>query len=645
MRRLTRYAFCLSILAASASMLLTSCQIPKEAVKAMPKYVRVEKQDGRYWFVRGGDRFVSLGINVVQPSDSTQPADGRIYNVLPNYSNNVAAWAQDAVARLKTWRFTTVGAWSHEHLYTQAPVYHTRIVNFGEWGNNDSRLIDVFSETYAAALDRAAVKEVAPHATNEYLIGYFANNELPWYGERGWPTSADVSLLSRYMLLPEKGAGKVRLIEFLRDYYTNSIDALKNEWETEAASFDDLAKKRRMAAKVPQAKKVFVQWSGLVAEQYFKLCAEMIKKYDTNHLFLGSRFAERAQEPVMAACGKYADVVSLNHYRRTGIPDILQIGTISALAGKPVMITEFSFRAMENSSGCPNSKGADVTVQTQADRARAFRNYATTVLAQPYIMGYDWFMYHDQPPSGRFDGEDSNYGLLDIHDQPYTELLNAITEINGRAIELHAQSAQAAPAYNPLVLCDYRDITLAGADQPLKSPIVFSDATSGYDLWGDFKAGSSVEVEPTGENTLLIKVNPGSGWGCGITFKPVDSLAPQEDGSVNLLGGSKVLVSIKAPDGSRIGLGFNESGTGPMESQTFAGFGQADGEAYTHPDRTVSNGTDPLAFRLLDMQPGAQYGNQRGNKRIDTDAIKSINLFFPGGQKPFEAEFKTIQIE
>jgi len=53
-------------------------------------------------------------------------------------------------------------------------------------------------------------------------------------------------------------------------------------------------------------------------------------------------------------------------------------------------------------------------------------------LAQiPYVVGADWFQYYDEPTHGRFDGEDYNFGLVDIHDQPYKPLTAA-----ARALDL-----------------------------------------------------------------------------------------------------------------------------------------------------------------------------------------------------------------
>jgi hypothetical protein len=83
-----------------------------------------------------------------------------------------------------------------------------------------------------------------------------------------------------------------------------------------------------------------------------------------------------------------------------------------------------------------------MTVATQAERARGAARAAKMLAAMPNVIGLHWFQYADEPPGGRMDGEDYNFGLVDIDDRPYEALLDALRESNrlalrkpGRAIE------------------------------------------------------------------------------------------------------------------------------------------------------------------------------------------------------------------
>ena len=50
------------------------------------------------------------------------------------------------------------------------------------------------------------------------------------------------------------------------------------------------------------------------------------------------------------------------------------------------------------------------------------------LLATDWVVGQHWFEHADEPPAGRFDGEDSNFGLVDNDDEPYP-LLTAVSKV------------------------------------------------------------------------------------------------------------------------------------------------------------------------------------------------------------------------
>lgn len=174
----------------------------------------------------------------------------------------------------------------------------------------------------------------------------------------------------------------------------------------------------------------------LVSKRYFKVCHDAIRKHDPNHLILGCRFAFRPPDEVLKGCVGHVDVVSVNNYGWE--PPLEDLRAINRLTGLPVMITEFSFKARD--SGLPNTRGAGTPLATQGDRAERFENYVVKILSEPYVVGYHWFQYSDQPAQGRFDGENSNFGLVNIEDEPWVILVTRVTSVNLRAELIHAES-------------------------------------------------------------------------------------------------------------------------------------------------------------------------------------------------------------
>jgi len=152
---------------------------------------------------------------------------------------------------------------------------------------------------------------------------------------------------------------------------------------------------------------------------------------------IGSRFGCQPHPNVIAAAGRYVDVVSFNCY------DFDPSVSIDAYAagGKPCLISEFSFRG--DDSGLPNTSGGGPRVASQAERAQCFERYVTAALRKPAVVGYHWFEHADQPAEGRFDGENSNFGTVTIEDEVYTELTEAMTRVNAAAEQIHAQAAGA----------------------------------------------------------------------------------------------------------------------------------------------------------------------------------------------------------
>jgi hypothetical protein len=82
----------------------------------------------------------------------------------------------------------------------------------------------------------------------------------------------------------------------------------------------------------------------------------------------------------------------------------------------------------------PNLRGAGIPVATQTERAEAYERYTTQALSLPFVVGLHWFQYTDQPFQSRaHDGENSNYGLVTIEDEPYVTLVEKMRQVNAQA--------------------------------------------------------------------------------------------------------------------------------------------------------------------------------------------------------------------
>ena len=398
-------------------------------------YFRVEQRSGVWWFVNpSGQLLISAGVdNVSYRGDvirgtTDHPYSENIRKLYPSQD----AWANAEIQRLRSWGFNNLGAWTTPFLWKYGMPYTVILDIAARSGGNWLKGIppDVYSPQFEVTARKIAEEECAPRAQDPNLLGYFSDNELRW----GPDWRGKQNMLTTYLNLPSTAPGRQHAIAFLRKKYSGSIQQLNQAWGVQATSFDDL--RSEPATKAFRADNA--EFLGMVARQYFEICSHAIHAADSNHLYLGAKFAGMPPDPVLQASSA-ADVVSVDIYTSDPRPIVRHIFSVTH---RPILVAEFAFRA-EN-SGLPNTQGAGPKVPDQAARARAYKNFVTELESLPEAVGYQWFEWCDEPKQGRFDGENSNYGLVNIEDNPYTQFVTKVKAANREAISVHRKQMKKA---------------------------------------------------------------------------------------------------------------------------------------------------------------------------------------------------------
>ncbi len=423
---------------------------------------RLEHDNGRWCFVTpAGGAFLSFGVNhITWSGDRVQHGSRRPYNeaVTEKYGD-IETWASAVTARLTGWQFNTAGGWSNDVFRTRLP--HTPILSLsrGLWAHHwaDGGVPDFFGAEFADYVEERAAKTVPSYAGDPMVLGYFIDNELPWAPDHnGTP-----ELFDGYCAMPAGSPGKSRFVEFFRGRYAEPAQ-FNTVWAPAVEAWPDLNPLDKIkAVDKAKAKTDREDFTLLVARTFFKRTTQAIHKHDPGRLILGCRFIPQSvPRVVVQACGEYCDVVSVNFYetawggtvffaiRASSIDRMPRDGDLSAYyeAGKkPVMVSEFSFRARD--SGLPNTWppgwAVQPVVETQRDRAKKYEHYVMQWFAEPWFVGAHWFEHADEPKEGRAgDGENGNYGLVTIEDEPYHEFVSAVTQVIPRAWEAHAQEKE-----------------------------------------------------------------------------------------------------------------------------------------------------------------------------------------------------------
>jgi len=399
-------------------------------------FFRVEEIRGVWWFITPeGNAFLSKGVNHVSYTADFAPTLGYspYGRVAEAKYGSAPKWAQAAAQRLWHWGFNTIGAWSSAEMFQQQMPY-TLILNLAARAGADwqkGRVADVFSPQFKKAVWEQAERLCRPRAQDPFLLGYFTDNELRW----GPDWRSRKTLLEEFLALPPETPGKQAFLRLAQARY-GSIQAFNQAWGTQFRDFKEVAQQTSLPLGSEAAQTLQREFLYEYARTYFQVCHEAIRAADPHHLILGCRFAFHPGQEVVEAMKGFVDVVSINNYDFR--PPVETFQRLHRTTGRPLLLTEFSFKAMD--SGLPNTRGAGRPVPTQRDRADRFEEYVTALMRLPFMVGFHWFEFCDEPAEGRFDGENSNYGLVNIKDEPWEVLVERMARVNPTLEALHASA-------------------------------------------------------------------------------------------------------------------------------------------------------------------------------------------------------------
>ncbi len=380
-------------------------------------FFRVEKIDGRWWFVDPeGHLFFSTSSTGMGSGGGDSRLQGRedYFAVMPPveaspasnrrprtgfYSWNLARrhgdaantkWIDLAVRRMEAWGLNTIGNWSDSRLWDSRKKAYQ--VNMRGWGMGAGYLgmPDVYSDEWVKLVDKEAAEQCAPRKSDPWLLGYFVANEPPWEGRESL------------------------VVDIILDRPPSAI-------QREAKAF--LA-----AGDTSERRKQFIYKAF---ERFLEVINAAIKRHDPNHLNLGLRFGGGVPPAEMLKASKAFDVYSMNVYSTAVNPKVMD--QIYQATGLPIIVGEFHFGVPERGLAA-----GLVQVRDQAERALAYRYYVEQAASHPAFIGSSWFQWVDQPTTGRMDGENYNIGLVDVMDRPYPGMVEAMKTTHRRLQAIHS---------------------------------------------------------------------------------------------------------------------------------------------------------------------------------------------------------------
>jgi agarase len=402
-------------------------------------YFRTQDRDGRWYLVTpDGHPFYSTGVDHVTASPDVDQTTGQCpycEAVAAQYPST-AAWATATVAQLRSWGFNSLGAFTDDATFATQMPYSVQL----SMASGD----DWFAKSFVSHAKAVAAAQVAPLADDPNLIGYYTDSELHW-GPDGSDTAP---VLDNYLALPVGSPG------------------------------------RTVAEKYAHDPNGFV---SALATRYFSVTTAAVHKYDPHHLILGVKAeAQEIQPQLLEAASPYVDVFSIDEYQlEPGLAQLIdelfpqylpvkpKLGNFEHYVHKPLMIGEYSFIA--SGPATPDTvPGLYAVYPTQQARAQAYTDFIAPLYEQAtWVVGDEWFEYVDEPQGGRFDGENNNFGLVDVTNQPYPELVAQMEVMHSVAPDRIGQTGPTCDSWTTATGTLTCDATLPAASYPLS---IFTDS-------------------------------------------------------------------------------------------------------------------------------------------------------------------------
>lgn len=403
----------------------------------------VTEDNGQDWLVTPcGDRFFSVGVNVLDGGNAFGGVEHAHY-AWQDFTADLDAWVAETRSRIVAWNFNTAGAWSLPPDKLHLPA----VVNLELGRNARFHWFDPFDPKMPAIMRATARRLIEPYRDSPYRIGYFSDNEVGWWGG---------ALFIYYSLQPASNYTKQRWVQMLRDYYDDDFKRFAADFvpPTNVDSWDGLLQAQAMTKLRPGTHGIEAvrRWTGIVADHYYSLAKDAIHTADPNALFLGDRLPIYYDPVALRAAARYVDVISTNYNVDSPegwVAPYYFEGLRELSGGKPVLVSEWFYAARENRTGNSNN-GHLMTVQSQAERAFGAANAAANFAKIPELVGLHWFQYYDDPQGGRADGEDYDFGLVDVDNRPYERVTTSLASVNTTLSDIHAgsDSAETKPAHS-----------------------------------------------------------------------------------------------------------------------------------------------------------------------------------------------------
>ena len=287
-------------------------------------------------------------------------------------------------------------------------------------------LPDVFDPEFEQLIESRAEAACAPVVDDPLVMGYY-------YGFGAFNHSEH--WVNHHLSLEPGSPGRNALVDLLVQRYDNDVEKFNALYGTSLGQIADLKQSEILAydsdfesrnyeeirAKLdPQQLEDFEAILSHMCVTLYKIGYTAIRRWDTNHLILGSYIKEWALTgESWKAAAPYIDMIAPQHFNRE-----ISVNELADVAGLPIVMSDDYFGFHYPDKGRGHAAVSSHDARGEIYQANLMRHYK-----DPQVLGvtYCACMY-DQ--GGDTLAKNNQNGLYDIEGNPRENLIKAVTEMN-----------------------------------------------------------------------------------------------------------------------------------------------------------------------------------------------------------------------
>ncbi|MEL6106828.1 MAG: PVC-type heme-binding CxxCH protein [Planctomycetota bacterium] len=456
---------------------------PKEPpIVGNPDFIHLERENDVWWLVdHTGKRFITTGMNHVGEGgvlfnevnrgwmtgrfgDDIQGSWGG----LNPRAKNIGAYADMVVGDFQDYGFNTIPFHAYStplNLYEERKIYYVakiKVQNISLMQMNRAkgdRFPDVFSATFREKLDTVAKRVCRPLRDAKYCLGYTYFDMPDLKPVRRWQRQLfpDGGLVYPWVQdmreLPAAAAGKQAWMRVLKRNHASASDAARAYALDDIDSWEELAKMTTwpiMPADVARVRKDAEDMLVALAEKWYGLHHELIRKYDPNHLLLGDKhdvgydqWVDAIPDGVLDVIAKYNDVLTVQYYSFYTDLHNATLQELHRKTGLPIINGDHSY-AFKTAK---HTKIKGLEVESFEAVADEYRRYMKgTMQDHPYMLGWWHCGYIEQWAPAGTKGLGQQCGFFSPFGEPNGELLALVKQANENAPKWHGGESTIDPS-------------------------------------------------------------------------------------------------------------------------------------------------------------------------------------------------------